>query len=112
MDLHIKLSFGVPTYEMQGTTTICHLPVIPSEDLGMMPFISTAAASLKPEDTYDELIGKKVSLAKAESHAYRVVAAVLREELKTLRGLITGAEEFLTKAEQVCKHNFEYINKF
>lgn len=112
MDLHIKLSFGAPTFEINGTTTTCNLPVYPSVCLGQNAFVSIASATLKEGDTYDEAIGKKVALAKAESHAYRVIAAVLKREIIDLESLIQSANRFIEKANGVVEHNQNYINQF
>lgn len=112
MDLHIKLSFGAPTFEINGTTTTCNLPVYPSVCLGQSAFVSIASATLKEGDTYDEAIGKKVALAKAESHAYRVIAAVLKREVIDLESLIQSANRFIEKANGVVEHNQNYINQF
>lgn len=112
MDLHIKLSFGTPSFSIEGTTTTCHLPVRPSDSLGEGMFVSIASATLKEGDTYDEAIGKKVALAKAESHAYRVIAAVLKKEIIDLESLIQSANRFIEKANGVVEHNQNYINQF
>lgn len=112
MDLHIKLSFSTPQYTVEGTTTKCQILVTPCDTLAMMPFYSEGIAKLKPGDTYDEKIGKKVSLAKAESHAYRMVSALLRKEVSNLNDLITTAEKFIEKANRVCEHNKKYIDRF
>lgn len=112
MDLHIKLSFGAPTFEINGTTTTCNLPVYPSVCLGQSAFVSIASATLKEGDTYDEAIGKKVALAKAESHAYRVISAVLKKEITDLESLIQSANRFIEKANGVVEHNQNYINQF
>ena len=53
MDLHIKLSFSAPTFEINGTTTTCYLPVRPSDCLGEGMFVSIASATLKEGDTID-----------------------------------------------------------
>ena len=112
MDLHIKLSFGAPTFELDGTKTTCHLPVYPSECLGSGVFVSEASATLKDGDTYDETIGKKVALAKAETHAYRIVATLLKREIRSLEDLIKAANSFIDKANGVVEHNQNYINQF
>lgn len=112
MNFHIKLTFGTPSYETDGTTTKCHLPVFPNDTLNVMPFVSEGIATLKPNDSFNELTGKKVSLAKAESHAYRVIASMLKPEIERLQSMVESANKFIEKANRVTTHNLEYINKF
>lgn len=112
MDLHVKLSFSAPEYSIDGTTTTCRILVTPSDSLTVMPFYSEGVAKLKPGDTYDEKIGLKVSLAKAESHAYRLISSLLKKEIANLLVLVEAAEKFIDKSNRVCEHNKKYIDQF
>ena len=71
-----------------------------------------AIAKLSPGDEFDENIGMKVALAKAESKAYEKVCTNLKEYMRNISIIIEQCKDFFYKSANVIEHNDEYIKQF
>jgi len=72
---------------------------------------ATGYAKCDKNDIFDVEIGKKIALARAESKLYwKVRTEVIAAKNDALK-FITGANRFINKAKNVCKHNEDYIEK-
>ena len=91
----IKIRFDEPEYTVNSDkgTVECFLkyeilyPEIHKDVLvfhGKPYFYAKAVAKVGSDETFDELVGKKVSLAKAEKKAYRKVAKRIDKRLNFL----------------------------
>ena len=120
----IKLRFDEPEYTVNSDkgTVECFLkyeilyPETYKDVLafhGKPYFYAKAVAKVGSDETFDELVGKKVSLAKAERKAYGKVAKRLYKRINKLAtGAIRVAGNFIYKANRVIEHNDEYIKQF
>ena len=70
---------------------------------------SKGIAKLNPTDTFDERIGKKVALAKAEVAAYKQCYAFTRKLVNEYAKELLDIAQFADKAQYVIKHNKEFI---
>ena len=82
----------------------------------MDPFIygeSVGIAKCSPEDTFDVEKGKKIAVARAESHAYISANTTIGKRLQALKTLTGTIEEmtegFNEKSIDVVDHNNRYI---
>lgn len=120
----VKIRFNEPKYivnETQGTVT-CELryyPVFPEFVIATLgkcpsynPFTVTAIAKVCSEDTFNEKIGKRVALAKAEAKAYEQVGKYCFKECGQLGKTYDKLYNFYAKAKLVVDHNSEYLSKF
>ena len=123
----IKLSFKEPKYhiDLANKVVVCILegqPKVPDTiDWTMwnftnnhMPakYVTKAVARLTPGDEFDENIGMKVSLAKAENKAYEMLCSDIKKYLDGVSRAIMQGRDFLYKAANVMEHNIKYIDKF
>ena len=71
-----------------------------------------AIAKLSPGDEFDENVGMKVALAKAENKAYEQVCINLKEYMRNINTIIEQCKDFFFKSANVIEHNNVYINQF
>lgn len=71
-----------------------------------------AIARLSPGDDFNESIGMKVALAKAENKAYEQVCINLKEYMRSINTIIEQCKDFFFKSANVIEHNNVYINQF
>lgn len=71
-----------------------------------------AVAKLSPGDNFDENIGMKVALAKAENKAYEQVCINLKEYMKSINVIVEQCKDFFYKSANVIEHNNKYLEKF
>lgn len=71
-----------------------------------------AVAKLAPNDNFDENIGMKIALAKAENKAYEQVCINLKEYMKSINTLIEQCKDFFYKSANVIEHNVKYLEQF
>ena len=71
-----------------------------------------AIAKLSPDDNFDENIGMKVALAKAENKAYEQVCVNLKEYMRSINTVINQCKDFFYKSANVIEHNDKYLEKF
>ena len=71
-----------------------------------------AVARLSPDDNFDENIGMKVALAKAENKAYEQVCVNLKEYMRSINTVIEQCKDFFYKSANVIEHNDKYLSKF
>ena len=71
-----------------------------------------AIARLSPDDNFDENIGMKVALAKAENKAYEQVCVNLKEYMRSINTVINQCKDFFYKSANVIEHNDKYLSKF
>ena len=71
-----------------------------------------AIAKLSPGDEFDENIGMKVALAKAENKAYEQVCTNLKDYMRSINTIIEQCKDFLFKSANVIEHNDEYLTRF
>jgi hypothetical protein len=71
-----------------------------------------AIAKLSPDDNFDENIGMKVALAKAENKAYEQVCTNLKEYMRSINTVIEQCKDFFYKSANVIEHNNKYLEKF
>lgn len=71
-----------------------------------------AIAKLNPGDEFNEEVGMKVALAKAENKAYTQVCINLKEYIKSLNKITEQAKDFFYKSANVIEHNYNYLEQF
>lgn len=71
-----------------------------------------AIARLSPDDNFDENIGMKVALAKAENKAYEQVCVNLKEYMRSINTVVNQCKDFFYKSANVIEHNDKYLSKF
>lgn len=71
-----------------------------------------AIAKLSPGDNFDENVGMKVALAKAENKAYEQVCTNLKEYMRHVNVIIEQCKDFFFKSANVIKHNEDYLTRF
>lgn len=71
-----------------------------------------AVAKLSPGDEFDENIGMKVALAKAENKAYEQVCTNLKEYMRNINTIIEQCKDFFYKSANVIEHNDKYLEQF
>ena len=123
----IKLSFDEPKYhiDLANKVVVCVLhcqPLIPQEIewtafnfIGShfpAKYVAKGVARLNPDDTFDEKIGMKVALAKAESKAYLMFGKDVNNYVTNAMKSFVACQDFLYRASRFINHNEEYLNKF
>lgn len=120
----IKLSFKDPKYEIdkEKGTVECYLryEVLYPKSLQGIFFLGEkiylyahGVAKVNGDDTFDENIGKKISLAKAEKKAYAKIRKRLIKLISNkLLDIFRTATVFTDKAREVINHNEEYIGQW
>lgn len=71
-----------------------------------------AIAKLNPGDEFNEEVGMKVALAKAENKAYEQVCVNLKEYMRNINTVINQCKDFFYKSANVIEHNDKYLSKF
>lgn len=120
----IKLSFKEPKYEVNKEKGIveCFLryEVLYPELLQGMFFLgervyfyANGVAKANNGDVFDENIGKKISLAKAEKKAYKKISNIIykRVNQKVVKA-VRIASDFVYKANKVSEHNDQYLEQW
>lgn len=76
-------------------------------------FFSKAIAKVNGGDVFDENIGKKISLAKAEKKAYRKISNRIYKQIgqKVVKA-VKIASDFVYKAKRVSEHNDKYLEQW
>ena len=120
----IKISFEEPKYEvnLEKGTVECFLryEVLYPELVKRMffhgekvYFYAHGIAKVNSGDVFDENIGKKISLAKAEKKAYKKVSDVIYKRInQRVIKAIKIASDFVYKANRVSNHNDEYLEQW
>lgn len=62
-------------------------------------------------DVFNEEIGKRIALAKAENNCYVEAMRILREDCRYIDFISDCMDSFLNKGMRQCKHNLEYIER-
>lgn len=62
-------------------------------------------------DTFDVNTGKKIALAKAECKVYEAASNQVWNQIHAVSEFIDMLTPFLDKADEVQRHNWEYISK-
>ena len=120
----IKIRFEEPEYEVKPEKGVveCFLRyevIYPELVKGMffhgenVYFYANGIAKVNPEDVFDENIGKKISLAKAEKKAYRKISNKIYKQInqKVVKA-VRIASDFVYKANRVSNHNDEYLEQW
>lgn len=119
----IKLSFKEPKYEVNKEKGIveCFLryEVLYPELLQGMFFLgekvyfyANGIAKVNNGDVFDENIGKKISLAKAEKKAYAKIRNRLIKRMNKIADAFDIAVAFVDKAYEVIDHNEKYLEQW
>lgn len=119
----IKISFKEPKYEVKPEkgTVECFLryEVLYPELLQGMFFLgekvcfwANGVAKVNSGDVFDENIGKKISLAKAEKKAYAKVRNRLIKRMNKITDAFDIAVAFVVKAYEVIDHNEKYLEQW
>lgn len=120
----IKIRFEEPKYEVnpEKGTVKCFLKyeVLYPELLKGMFFLgerncfyANGFAKVNSGDIFDENIGKKISLAKAEKKAYKKVSNIIYKRVnQRVVKAIKIAKDFIYKANRVSNHNDEYLEQW
>ena len=120
----IKIRFDEPLYEVKSEKGIveCFLEyeVLYPELVKEMffhgenvYFYAHGIAKVNSGDVFDENIGKKISLAKAEKKAYKKISNKIYKQInqKVVKA-IRIASDFVYKANRVSDHNDEYLEQW
>ena len=75
-------------------------------------FCANGVAKVNGEDIFDENIGKKISLAKAERKAYAKVRNRLTKCMNKTADAFDVAVAFVDKAYEVIDHNDKYLEQW
>ena len=119
----IKIRFAEPKYEVNPKkgTVECFLryEVLYPELLQGMFFLgekvyfwANGVAKVNSGDVFDENIGKKISLAKAEKKAYAKVRNQLIKRMNKIADAFDVAVAFVDKAYEVIDHNDKYLEQW
>lgn len=123
----IKLSFSEPTYhiDLANNVVVCILectPKVPNIiDWSMwnmtgknlpVKYTTKGVARLSPNDEFNENVGMKVALAKAENKAYAMLGDDIRHYMEGVTKAVEISKDFFYKATKVLTHNAEYLKKF
>ena len=119
----IKIRFAEPKYEVKPEkgTVECFLryEVLYPELLQGMFFLgekvcfwANGVAKVNSGDVFDENIGKKISLAKAEKKAYAKVRNRLIKRMNKIADTFDIAIAFVVKAYEVIDHNEKYLEQW
>jgi hypothetical protein len=119
----IKIRFEEPEYEVKPEkgTVECFLRyevLYPDFLQGIffygerIYFYANGVAKVNGEDTFDENIGKKISLAKAEKKAYAKVRNQLIKRMNKTADAFDVAAAFVDKACEVIDHNDKYLEQW
>ena len=119
----IKIRFEEPQYEVntEKGTVECFLKyeVLYPELLKGMFFLgerncfyANGFAKVNSGDVFDENIGKKISLAKAEKKAYAKVRNRLIKRMNKIADVFDVAVAFVDKAYEVIDHNDKYLEQW
>lgn len=124
----IKITFGTPKYVIYGAETKCYMPfevklpplmeqiatlLVDKKMIPALPKGVKAIATVHPGDEYDEKIGLKVAMAKAEIDAYTIVNNWLVDINDLLIYKIHDkVGNFVDKADIVINHDVNFVRKF
>lgn len=119
----IKIRFEEPRYEIKPEkgTVECFLryEVLYPDFLQRILFYgeriyfyANGVAKVHGEDIFDENIGKKISLAKAERKAYAKVRNQLIKRMNKIADAFDIAVAFVDKAYEVIDHNDKYLEQW
>lgn len=119
----IKIRFAEPKYEVKPEkgTVECFLryEVLYPELLQGMFFLgekvcfwANGVAKVNSGDVFDENIGKKISLAKAEKKAYAKVRNRLIKRMNKIADTFGITIAFVDKAYEVIDHNEKYLEQW
>lgn len=120
----IKIRFAEPKYEvnLEKGTVECFLKyeVLCPELVKRMffhnekvYFCANGVAKVNSGDIFDENIGKKISLAKAEKKAYKKISDKIYKQInKKVVKVVRIASDFVYKANRVSDHNDEYLGQW
>jgi hypothetical protein len=120
----IKIRFEEPEYKVnpEKGTVECFLryEVLYPELLQGMFFLGEKVyfwtkgfAKVNSGDVFDENIGKKISLAKAEKKAYKKISNKIYKQVnQKIVKAIRIANDFVYKANRVSNHNDEYLEQW
>ena len=75
-------------------------------------FYANGVAKVNGKDIFDENIGKKISLAKAEKKAYAKVRNRLIKCMNKTANAFNVAGAFIDKAYEVIDHNDKYLEQW
>ena len=75
-------------------------------------FYANGVAKVNGEDIFDENIGKKRSLAKAEKKAYAKIRKRLIKRWSKVANTLDVVGSFIDKAHDVIEHNSEYLEQW
>ena len=120
----IKIRFEEPEYRVnpEKGTVECFLKyevLYPELLQGMfflgekIYFYAHGTAKVNSGDVFDENIGKKISLAKAEKKAYKKISNRIYKRINQKIGkAIRIASDFVYKANRVSEHNDQYLEQW
>lgn len=120
----IKIRFEEPEYEVNSEKGIvkCFLryEVLYPDFLYRIFFYGekvyfyvNGIAKVNSGDIFDENIGKKISLAKAEKKAYKKISNIICKRInQKIVKAIRIAEDFVYKANRVSEHNNQYLEQW
>ena len=120
----IKIRFEEPRYEVKPEkgTVECFLKyevLYPDFLQGTffygekIYFYANGVAKVNSGDVFDENIGKKISLAKAEKKAYKKISNRIYKRInQKIVKAIRIASDFVYKANRVSEHNDQYLEQW
>lgn len=120
----IKIRFKEPKYEVKPEkgTVECFLKyevLYPDFLQGIffwaekIYFYANGVAKVNDGDIFDENIGKKISLAKAEKKAYaKVRKRLIKQMINKVINAMDVADDFINKAYDVIEHNDKYLGQW
>ena len=119
----IKIRFEEPKYEVkpEKDTVECFLKyevLYPDFLQGVffygekIYFYANGTAKVNSGDIFDESIGKKISLAKAEKKAYAKIRKRLIKRMNKIADAFDITVAFADKAYEVIDHNDKYLEQW
>ena len=102
-----KLTYSLKT-DYDTEEALVHL-------INMFPFYTqnaTATTHLAEGDTFDVKKGMQVARAKAETMAYKRMKQIIKTLSGKLASMLVSTNDFVNRADDVIKHNNEYLKTF
>lgn len=111
-----KITFKEPEYIKANNIIICKLQyriLRPGVKYWFNDWrTATGKARCKDNETFDQHIGEKIALAKAENRAYTKLSKELRKEAMDAYNQIKTINDFINKSVRCVDHNKTYISQF
>lgn len=112
----LKLSFDLPEFfiDEEKGVTVCKLTSVLRDENKTIyyEFNTIGKAKISGNDTFDALIGRRISFAKAESKAYSRASKMFEKIIPNYIQSINTFRNFTEKAKNCVEKNNKYIEQY